>query len=314
MSRAAPKVSVIMAVYNCARYVGQAIDSILGQTFTDFEFVIINDGSTDKTADILASYDDSRLMILENDRNIGLTKSLNRGIDVSRGELIARQDADDISLPERLARQVTYMDAHPEIALVGSASRWIDAEGATIREWRPLTEPVEIHRRLLSTIPFLHGTFMFRRSCLAEIGGGYDESMPVAQDCELLLRLSDRWDLANLSDILYLHRRHNKTVTHRRREDQVRHLEMVQEIALQRRLRYGWGRLGISKGNVPDWVRSAERKWLARRYVWWSASARPHGSGAALSFLVIALLLDPTVLDIWKYIAGILMRKTGMSN
>jgi glycosyltransferase involved in cell wall biosynthesis len=99
-----PKVSVVLAVYNGAQYVDQAVDSILAQTFTDFELVIVNDGSTDQTPHILATYQDPRIVIVDNAQNLGLTKSLNRGIRASCGELIARQDADDASLPDRLAR------------------------------------------------------------------------------------------------------------------------------------------------------------------------------------------------------------------
>jgi glycosyltransferase involved in cell wall biosynthesis len=299
-----------MAVYNGARYVRQAIDSILAQTFTDFELVIIDDGSTDETPQILASYHDPRIVLIENECNLGLTKSLNVGIRASCGELIARQDADDASLPERLERQVAYLYAHPTVALVGAGSRWIDEREAVIQEWRPECHPSEIQRLLLSDVPFLHGTFMFRRNCLRDIGDGYDESRPVAQDCDLLLRLSERWDLANLPQILYIHRRHKDTVTAMRQADQEHHLRQGQWAAVRRRLAYGWSRIGLTKGETPEWVKSADRRWLAQRYSWWSAGATLGLSRkAALQFLLIALFLDPTAPEIWSYIRGILVRK-----
>jgi glycosyltransferase involved in cell wall biosynthesis len=300
-----------MAVYNGARYVRQAIDSILAQTFTDFELVIVDDGSTDETPQILASYRDPRIVRVENAENLGLTKSLNRGIRASRGELIARQDADDASMPKRLEKQVAYMDTHPTVGLVGSGSRWIDGQGALIREWRPLTDPAEIQQTLLAAVPFLHGTFMFRRDCLSDIGGGYGETKPVAQDCDLLLRLSERWDVANLPDILYTHRRHSDTVTAKRGAEQQHHLQLAQRAAIHRRLTYGWGRLGLSRVDVPKWVKLANRRWLAQRYTWWSASARQIGRRLALRFLLIALFLDPTTPSIWSYIRGIFARKIG---
>lgn len=304
-----PKVSVIMAVYNGAQYVRQAIESILAQTFTDFEFVLVNDGSTDKTGEILASYRDPRIVLLENNQNVGLTKSLNRGIRASSGSLIARQDADDASLPERLALQVSYMDAHPNIGLVGSGSQWINERGVMTREWFPLTDPIQLQQLLLASIPFLHGTFMFRRDCLPDIGGGYDETKPVAQDCDLLLRISERWDIANLPDILYVHRRHEDTVSAKRQAEQEQYLQLARQAALRRRLSYGRGRLGRSKGRMPTWVKSADRRWLAQRYVWWSAAARMLSKATALQFLLIAFALSPTSKIIRQYLKGIIMRK-----
>ena len=303
-----------MAVYDGALYVSQAVDSILAQTFADFELVIVNDGSADDTAQILASYRDPRIVIVENERNLGLTRSLNRGLRASHGELIARQDADDVSLPDRLAQQVTYLDTQPTIALVGTGSRWIDEHDAVIKEWRPVSQPKEIHKVLLSVIPFLHGTFMLRRHCLRDIGGGYDESRPVAQDCDLLLRLSEQWDLANLPEILYVHRRHRDTLTARRKADQEHHLELGQWAAVRRRLAYGWGRLGLARAATPGWVESADPRWLAQRYVWWSAGARRLSRKVALEFLVIALLLEPTVPEIWSYLHGIFVRKVGLDH
>jgi len=105
-----PKISVIMSVYNGEKYLGEAIDSVLGQTFTDFDFIIVNDGSTDGSPGIIQSYRDERIRVINNEKNIGLTKSLNKAIKESGGEYIARQDADDISLPERFEEQVWFLE------------------------------------------------------------------------------------------------------------------------------------------------------------------------------------------------------------
>src|SRR4051794_29608800 len=120
-----PKVTVLLAVYNGERYLREAIDSILGQTFQDFEFLIINDGSTDSTREIILSYHDPRIRLVDNEDNIGQTRSLNRGLALAAGQFVARQDADDISEPERLASQVAFLEIHPEVVLLGTWYRKI---------------------------------------------------------------------------------------------------------------------------------------------------------------------------------------------
>lgn len=304
-----PRVSVVMAVYNGLPYLRRAIDSVLEQTLRDIEFVIVDDASVDATPEVLASYSDPRIVVVKNETNMGLTKSLNRGIAASRAPLIARQDADDFSFPDRLSRQVLYLESHCNIGLVGSGALWIDANDSVIQEWRPICDPVQIHQVLLGSIPFLHGTFMFRRECMNDVGGGYNEAMPVAQDCDLLLRISERWDLANLPDLLYGHRRHGGSITAKRKDDQERYLRFAQQAAVQRRLAYGWGKLRLSKKETPGWVKSADRRWLAQRYVWWSASARVFGKRIATQFLIIALVLDAACPPAYQYMAGILHRK-----
>ncbi|MGC8958960.1 MAG: glycosyltransferase family 2 protein [Chloroflexia bacterium] len=309
LSHRHPEVSVIMAVYNGAQYVREAIDSILSQTFPAFEFIVVDDGSTDDTPRILATYSDPRVIVIPNESNRGLTRALNRGIRASRGKYIARQDADDTSFPERLERQVQFLESHPEVGLVGTGAQWVDAQGLPIQLWQPISDPVQIQEMLLSGIPFLHGTFVFRRACLEDTGGGYNEKMPVAQDCDLLLRIADRWHLTNLPDILYIHRRHEDTVTARQRSEQKRYERLAQITACQRRLAYGWARLRLVHRPVPSWVYSADRKWMAERYLWWSAGARAVSKGIALQFLLIALALNPTSTLAWAYIWGIIARK-----
>ena len=118
-----PAISVVLSTYNGERFLREAIDSILQQTFTDFEFIIINDASTDGTADILATYDDPRMRVLTNDVSLRLTKSLNKGIAQAGGKYVARMDDDDIALPQRLEKQYAYMEAHPEVAFLNT---WMD--------------------------------------------------------------------------------------------------------------------------------------------------------------------------------------------
>jgi glycosyltransferase involved in cell wall biosynthesis len=309
-----PRISVVMAVYNGGAYTSQAIESILGQTFTDFELILVNDGSSDGTADLFASYADPRIRILTNEQNIGLTRSLNRGIQASRGEYIARQDADDISLPERLAAQLEFLERNPAVGLVGSGARWIDAQGSLIRDWIPISGPRRIQEMLLFSVPFLHGTFMIRSACLANAGGGYDEEIPVAQDCDLLLRLSELCDIDNIQQILYLYREHAGAISSKRKDDQEKFLQLGRQHAVQRRMAYGLGYLGLRKYSLPEKIEKMDRTWMAERFVAWSASTRQMEGAIALKFLLLAILLNPFTKYLWGYLGGILRRKVISSN
>ena len=205
-----PRVTVLMAVYNGAAYLREAMDSILAQTFRDFEFLIVNDGSTDDSRAIVASYNDSRIRILDNPENIGLTRSLNRGLAEARGELIARQDADDVSYPRRLEMQVSFLDSHPHLALVGSQARFINEEGKPTpsRLWWKATTAAGIRFQLLFDSPFIHTAVLFRRKIIWDALGGYDESFKTSQDFELWSRVLTAFDAANMKEILVEFRSH----------------------------------------------------------------------------------------------------------
>jgi len=138
-----PKVTVLMPVYNGERYLNEAVDSILGQTFTDFEFLIIDDASTDKTPEILRSYDDPRIRVVTNEENLGLSKSLNKGLALARGEFIARMDADDVSYPYRLQVQHEFMTQHPGAGVIGSWAEYIDRKGEIVHRYRAPIFPEE---------------------------------------------------------------------------------------------------------------------------------------------------------------------------
>ncbi len=200
-----PKVSVIMGVYNGDRYLREAIDSILQQTFTDFEFIVINDGSSDNTHSILDSYKDQKIVKIINDKNIGLTKSLNRGIEVSRGVYIARMDVDDISLPERLERQVKYLDANPEVGLLASSFVYMDEAGNEKIISKPPTDKAKLKELMLQENQFCHGVVMLRRSCIERVGS-YRPEFRYTQDYDLWLRILEYYDIASLSDVLYKYR------------------------------------------------------------------------------------------------------------
>lgn len=223
-----PEVSVIMSVYNGGNYLREAMDSILCQTFGDYELIIINDGSTDRTKNILESCSDSRIWIIHQD-NIGLTKSLNRGLRIAKGEYIARMDADDISMPNRLKEQVRYLRNNEECIVVGCRTLLIDSDGDPILRGKEATSHDEIEQILLEgrgAIP--HPSAMFRRGPALEIGG-YREQYAFAQDVDLWLRLADYGRLANLEESLLKYRVHFERISWRKHELQQ---ETVKEILI----------------------------------------------------------------------------------
>jgi len=195
-----PRVSVLMSVRNGERWVGEAVDSILGQTFGDLEFIVVDDGSEDATGAILDRRKDPRLRVVHQPPS-GLTASLNRAWRLSGAALLARMDADDVAHPERLARQVTFLDAHPEVGLLGSGCHAISVSGEVVGVIVPPEADAAIRRVLIRKNPFVHSSVMLRREALAA-AGGYDESLPVAQDYDLWLRMSRLTRMANLPEPL----------------------------------------------------------------------------------------------------------------
>lgn len=197
-----PKVTVLMSVYNGEQYIREAIDSILGQTFKDFEFIIINDGSTDHSRELILSCKDPRIRLVDNKKNIGLTCSLNNGLRIAEGEYIARMDADDISLPARLEKQVEFLDAHPSTGVLGINSWIIDEQGNQLKELNYPASHNGIMAMILVENRFVHSSIMLRKKVL-EVCGYYLEDYQHAQDYELLLRLSLITHLANLAAPLH---------------------------------------------------------------------------------------------------------------
>lgn len=208
-----PKISVVMPVYNSAEYLSASLDSILKQTFSDFELIVVDDGSTDDSIKILQTCRDPRVRVLANSRNLGIPQTLNRGLDASCGVYVARMDADDISFPQRFERQVVHMDTHPEIGLLGTAVQHIGAWSGC-RDER-LVRPGPCAAYLLFATPVAHPTVMIRRSFLTSNHLRYHESFKSAQDYELWTRISEVSGVANLSDVLLSYRMHKKNVTSR---------------------------------------------------------------------------------------------------
>lgn len=216
-----PLVSVIMAVYNGERYLREAIDSLLAQTFDDFELIVIDDGSTDGTSALLAAYADPRLKVLTNGTNLGLTRSLNRGLAEASGCYVARQDADDVSMPERLERQVAFMENHSEVVVSGSAVVWMNEAGQLVGiEDEPPQSDAAIHWTLLLHNAFRHSTVIVRREVLVKHALRYDETARYAQDYDLWSRVARQGQTANLRERLVRMRNHPGSVTQTRPVEQ----------------------------------------------------------------------------------------------
>lgn len=203
-----------MPVYNAAPFLRTAIGSILNQTFGDFEFLIINDASTDDSAAILASYTDPRLRVVHNDRNLGQTATLNRGLRLARAELVARQDADDVSLPRRLHAQMAFLHNHPDIILLGTRGTCINGAGEVLAPMgSPATDGISIRWSLCFENPFIHTSVIFRRDFVLTDLGGYDPSFSYCQDFDLWSKLARTNPIANLPDQLVLYRTHSASMT-----------------------------------------------------------------------------------------------------
>lgn len=196
-----PKVSLLMPVFNQERFVKKAIKSILNQTFTDFEFLIIDDSSNDSTLKILKSFKDKKIKVFKNIKQLGLAKCLNFLIKKAKGKYIVRMDGDDISAKDRLKVQVELLDKNPQIALVGSWAEVIDANGNIIGQFKHPTKYSKIRDVILSYNPFIHPSVCFRKKIFNSIGG-YNEELFYSQDYDLFLRMVEKYKSVNLPRFL----------------------------------------------------------------------------------------------------------------
>ncbi len=208
----APFFTVLMPAYNAAPFLRQAVDSVLSQTFTNFEFLIIDDGSTDETAAILKSYSDSRIRICRQE-NAGVTGALNAGLKLAKGNYIARFDADDICYPFRLQVQHDYFLAHPNCVLLGSASDYIDEEGADLFEWQPdAYDTTGLATVILTACPLDHPTVAYPRALALELGG-YPAGAIHFEDHLFWTLFFEKGEVANLAQPLIKHRFNAQSVT-----------------------------------------------------------------------------------------------------
>lgn len=233
----APAISVLMPVYNGARYVAEAIDSILAQTFGDFEIVIVNDGSTDRSEAILRDYEkrDQRIRVISR-ANTGIVGALNDGLADCKADLIARMDADDVALPTRFASQVQYMQSHPECVALGSRVIGIDPYGCELFRSEHERDHGSIDVQLLNGVGWaiVHPAAMLRRDALTAVGG-YRKEFQWVEDLDLFLRLAERGRLANLGEFLLNYRQHTESVNRTRAAQQAELADACVRDAYRRR-------------------------------------------------------------------------------
>lgn len=235
-SMSTPAVSVLMSVYNGARYLKAAINSVLQQTFSDFEFLIIDDGSSDASPQILQAYaqQDSRIQVYLRSHR-GIARSRNELLLQAKADLIACMDADDIALPQRLAQQLEFLRSHPQVVCLGGAFDWIDHQGNWLGHcWTPQSN-AELQQKLLGGISLLHhAAAMVRRSAMLQVGG-YEETMTASVDLDLWLRLGEIGQLANLSETVLQYRLHRHSLTQTQQAQQTGDALAACQRAWQRR-------------------------------------------------------------------------------
>jgi glycosyl transferase family 2 len=264
-----PQISVVIPVYNAERYVAEAVESILAQTFRDFEILVFDDGSTDRSLEILQAYtdQDDRIHVFAKPHR-GYVPWLNEGMRIARGEFIARMDADDVSLPQRFERQVEYLRRQPNCVAVGCDLLMIDPDGEPLSEATHDTEHEAIEADLLSggLGVISHPACMVRRSTLLAVGG-YREEFESLEDFDLWLRLAEQGRLANLPEILLNYRLHHTNVIVTQVE---RQKQLADQIITEARLRRGLKPL-------PHTIWSYRAPTLVGRHQMWAWQAA--GSG-----------------------------------
>lgn len=261
-----PRVSVLMPVYNAERYLGEAIESILNQTFENFEFIIVNDGSTDRSLEIIRDFEkkDSRIKLISRP-NTGIVGALNDGLEAARGEYIARMDADDISLPDRLEVQVEFLDSHPDFVIVGGHACVVDPDGEVLKLYaRPLHHE-KIMEQLLQADggAIVHPVAMLRKSALEKVGR-YRKEFEFIEDLDLYLRLLECGKFANIDQTLIYYRQHLTNITTRKgtRMDDLR-----KTLVLEAR-----EKMGVPAIDIPVASQSASysHSFQRRRWSYWA--------------------------------------------
>lgn len=226
-----------MPVFNGGKYLDQAISSIRNQTFKEFELIILNDGSTDQSIELIKKHaaEDPRIVVIDRE-NRGLVESLNEGVRVAKGELIARMDADDVADNERLRLQFEFMSQHPEVVAVGSGYLLIDEDGDPIRSFRPPAENNILQLQALErSTPICHPTAVFRKNLFLSVGG-YRHAAMLAEDLDLWLRMGEVGELANVQNILLEYRQHQASISESK---QIEQLDVMTQVVRDAYIRRG---------------------------------------------------------------------------
>ncbi len=301
-----PRVSVVMPVYNGEAFLAEAVESILGQTYGDLELVVVDDCSGDGSGAIVDRYTDDRLVRARNAVRLGIAGTRNRGAELARGEFIAVMDQDDVSLPERLATEVRFLEEHPELEAAGSWVKLIDGQGEPVGEWRHPTEAEAVRRGLLDRGCIANGSALIRAGALRRLGGY--RAIPIVDDYDLWLRLTDgRACVANIPEFLFLYRVHERQ-TIRENAEEAELWAFVCRWAAERR-RQGRGdpieRLNLEQAEAEAVAIRAGRGQLGRAWKTaqtWALACRRWDSGdrwGALGPLLRTLMISPTYPALW---------------
>jgi len=230
-----PLVSVVMTAYNAAKFVLEAVESIQNQTYSNWELIIVNDGSTDRTGEILQkiSRKDKRIRVISYIKNKGASFASNLGLSQAKGQFVARMDADDISVPARLAKQVMFLQDNPKVIVVGGQCELIDREGNSIGMKNFPMEHCDIYDALYQYNPIQHPSLMINRKLLGKEKITYHSRVLLAHDLEILFKLAQYGELANLSDTILLYRIHSDSLSLRNPKETFRHTLAVRKMARQ---------------------------------------------------------------------------------
>lgn len=320
MNNQSPRVSVVMSVYNGETYLRKAVDSILNQTFTEFEFIVVDDASTDGTARILTEYArrEPRIHLLSNSINLGLARSLNRALEQASGRYVARMDADDISLPFRLEKQLAFMEKHPEVGVLGTAVELIDSAGQVTGQRIYPLDPIVICWRLAFENPLCHPTAMIRQYLLQ--GVQYNPDLTTAQDYDLWCQLGSQIRFANIPEPLLRFRKHGTNLTYQKGGQQRTNSLHISRKYLEHSLKmpapdevvsYLWDRQRLSPKQALEIVNlmgkfarvmlvetgwtTLERKVLRRHAACWIYERARNGFSDPLAWQIVykAVNLDP---------------------
>lgn len=298
-----PALSVLLPVYNCEPYLSAAISSILDQTEPRFEFIIIDDGSTDASPEIARAFAarDARIRFYCDGVNRGVSARLNQGLSLAQADIIARMDADDISLPERFSRQLDFLQEHPDAVLVGARVIVIDPDGDELREMGDAFTHDEIDSGLMNAGGQLiyHPAVCYRKDIALSIGG-YSSDYRGVEDLDFFLKMAERGRVENLREPLLFYREHFNRVGYRMRVEQARAIGAVIAAARARRGLRGDGPElnNVAILSAPMSRAAAHRKWgwwalqsgrkaAARKHAWRSIALRPNAASARLLYCAL---------------------------
>jgi glycosyltransferase involved in cell wall biosynthesis len=289
-----PRISVLLPVYNAEAYLAEAVESVLAQTFRDFELLAVNDGSTDGSQALLEAFAarDPRVKVVSRP-NTGITGALNEMIGLARGTYLARMDADDLSVPTRFERQAAYLDAHPDCAIVGSRVMLMDPYGSPVAETGHALTHAEIDAELLVKTGWaiVHPAAMMRADAVRKVGG-YDKRWKHCEDHDLFLRLAEVGTLANLPDVLLWYRRHYASINYKKSAQQASQKEALLREAHQRR-----GLPFPADWKPHQWTPPGEPE---QRRLWGWAALKAGNPKVARKHAARAVRIDPLSAASWR--------------